>query len=208
VPNPIDLTGHVYGRLTVLELDRNNSGAYRKWICICVCGNTVSVSGNSMRRGLTTSCGCFRIEQSTDYATKHGRYYTDEYKIWIGIKRRCKFHPRYAGKGITISELWANDFLAFLSHVGKRPSKEHSIDRIDGKLGYHPNNVRWATPVEQARNTASNVLVCVDGNMMTLTEACQIKGADYELVRKRIKRGVPIDEAFRKTGETVREPRQ
>src|SRR6185369_1155815 len=47
---------------------------------------------------------------------------------------------------------WVDDFPAFLAHVGPRPSKRHSLDRIDVDGGYNPGNVRWATDIEQNRN--------------------------------------------------------
>lgn len=61
----IDLTGHTYGRLTVLRKDTEritNSGSY--WICQCECGKIKSVRSSSLRRGEIQSCGCQRIENS------------------------------------------------------------------------------------------------------------------------------------------------
>lgn len=61
----IDLTGHTYGRLTVLRKDNEritNSGSY--WICQCECGKIKSVRSSSLRRGEIQSCGCQRIENS------------------------------------------------------------------------------------------------------------------------------------------------
>lgn len=53
-----DLTGQVFGKLTVIELDQESSGR-RKWICQCSCGNTVSV------REYNLKCGCTRKEKSS-----------------------------------------------------------------------------------------------------------------------------------------------
>lgn len=44
----IDLTGKKIGRLTVLERDRNRTGKGAYWICVCECGNRVSVSGDNL----------------------------------------------------------------------------------------------------------------------------------------------------------------
>lgn len=60
----IDLKDQVFGRLTVIEKDRNrktNSGSY--WICQCDCGNTKSIRSSSLRRGEIQSCGCLRNEK-------------------------------------------------------------------------------------------------------------------------------------------------
>ena len=60
----IDLTDQKFGRLTVLERDKNRkttSGSY--WICQCECGTIKSVKSISLRNGDISSCGCYRQEQ-------------------------------------------------------------------------------------------------------------------------------------------------
>ena len=56
----IDLTGLRFGRLTVLG-QNGRRGASILWRCRCDCGNELSVSGNSLRNGKATSCGCRRV---------------------------------------------------------------------------------------------------------------------------------------------------
>lgn len=64
----IDMTGMVFGRLTVLE--RVGSVHYRDgqsvptWRCRCECGNELIVRGISLRNGSTRSCGCLKEELS------------------------------------------------------------------------------------------------------------------------------------------------
>lgn len=66
----IDLTGQKFGRWTVIEKDNSKKGtAY--WICQCDCGTTRSVCGTSLRGGVSTSCGCYRTENSR---TNNGTY--------------------------------------------------------------------------------------------------------------------------------------
>jgi hypothetical protein len=60
-----DLTGKVFGRLTVKRRrKKNNKYNQAVWICACSCSPTVEreVQGDQLRDGGTTSCGCFRRE--------------------------------------------------------------------------------------------------------------------------------------------------
>lgn len=56
-----DLTGQSFGKLTVLHRVPHRRVA---WLCRCVCGNTTTVTGDTMQQGKTSSCGCWRREQS------------------------------------------------------------------------------------------------------------------------------------------------
>lgn len=81
---------------------------------------------------------------------------TPEYVAWTSMRQRCldakctSYHY-YGGRGITICERW-NSYQVFLADVGRRPSPDHTLDRIDNSGNYEPGNVRWATRLEQSRN--------------------------------------------------------
>ena len=63
----IDLVGKEYGRLTVTaDLGRRQASREVMWLCECSCGNTTEVRGSCLRRGRTTSCGCFRRETQAE----------------------------------------------------------------------------------------------------------------------------------------------
>lgn len=53
-----NLAGLRYGKLTVLEEDRENRTTLRKVICRCDCGNTVTAAFRDLKSGRITSCGC------------------------------------------------------------------------------------------------------------------------------------------------------
>src|SRR5260370_11604518 len=77
-----------------------------------------------------------------------------EWTAYYAAKKRCT-NPNmpnwrsYGGRGIKF--LFEN-FEQFLLVLGKRPSPEHSLDRIDNGGHYEPSNVRWATKREQFLN--------------------------------------------------------
>lgn len=65
--NFVDMTGRVFGRLTVVrmateddlsESQRRNKGNLIYWVCDCECGNDAVVYGALLRKGNTASCGC------------------------------------------------------------------------------------------------------------------------------------------------------
>lgn len=52
-----DLTGQVFGKLTVVERDMSSKKNTR-WICRCSCGNMKSILASNLIQGQTKSCGC------------------------------------------------------------------------------------------------------------------------------------------------------
>lgn len=157
-----DLTGQKFGRLTVLGYaGRSNTGRNNLWVCECECGVIVTVLGNSLKSKSTKSCGCLRTElqcESNKRFQTHGEttdnQISPEYQAYTSAKQRCNNRANhaftdYGGRGI---EFRFNSFEEFLVEVGRRPSIEHSLDRIDNNSHYETGNLRWATRKQQCRN--------------------------------------------------------
>jgi len=53
-----DLTGKIFGKLTVIEYKGKNKFKDSLWLCTCECGNSKIISGTSLRNSGTKSCGC------------------------------------------------------------------------------------------------------------------------------------------------------
>jgi acylphosphatase len=62
----IDISGQKYGRLLVIRPVDGSGGSGKSYVfeCLCDCGEIVSVSSNSLRKGNTKSCGCLSREKS------------------------------------------------------------------------------------------------------------------------------------------------
>lgn len=60
----VDLVGKRFGLLTVIQYDHDhetpNGTVKRYWLCQCDCGNRKIISGDSLKNGFATSCGCVR----------------------------------------------------------------------------------------------------------------------------------------------------
>jgi hypothetical protein len=149
----IILDGLRFGRLVVAETIGTRVRA------ICDCGQTTETEKYSLKSGLTKSCGCLKNEgrPRTHGESPRGSW-TPEYRAGVNMVTRCHNpkatrYKNWGGRGISVCDEWRHDYEAFLSHVGRRPSPTHSLDRIDNNRGYEPGNVRWATREQQARNT-------------------------------------------------------
>lgn len=183
----IDITGKKFNRLTALRFHGINNQRLATFVCVCECGNEGVYVGRSLRNGNTKSCGCLQREVLDARSRKHGMSprgsVASEYSIWIGIKNRCHpehGHPRYGLRGISVCAEWRESFEAFYADMGPRPSKRHSIDRIDNDGNYEPGNCRWATKQQQGRNTSvSRPILRGDGLVFpTLADAAESVNGD------------------------------
>lgn len=134
----------------------------------------------------------------------HGMCTTPAYKNWFGMKARCTDpnhtgYPWYGARGITVCQEWRDSFEAFLRDVGERPSRQHTLDRIDNARGYEPGNVRWATRAEQMRNTRANRWLEFNGERLTIQDWAQRLGSTNATLHTRLERGWPLEKVLTTT---------
>ena len=165
-----DLTGQRYGRLVVVGYaGTKQSGNQQKtmWLCKCDCGNEKVVSAGELQSGHTTSCGCYHKEQVGRINRTHNMANKQRlYRVWKAMRERCnnphnKSFKNYGGRGIKVCDEWQKDYLAFHKWAMANGYKEETlpnglnrltIDRIDVNGNYEPNNCRFVTNAENARN--------------------------------------------------------
>lgn len=86
-----DLTGKIFGRLTVIEQVEDhicsNGRHNAQWLCECKCGNKTIVQSGDLNSGHTSSCGCLQKERTSQRFTKNNNIYdldTFDYGVlWI-----------------------------------------------------------------------------------------------------------------------------
>lgn len=113
-----------------------------------------------------------------------------EYSTWQAMVGRCSdlSRPNYGAVGVKVCAEWQapHGFLAFIKHVGRKPSPKHSLDRIDPKDGYKPGNVRWASSKEQNRNKRQTPYLVIDNNPIPLVEVAERLGLARSTLYNRI----------------------
>lgn len=189
----VDLTGQVFGRLTVLGLAPQRCGNRRRWFCRCICGTVIDPIEYTLVHGNSTSCGCGR----RDSVVTHGRARTPEHRTWIRIHSRCT-NPKatgyrnYGGRGIKVCERW-NSFEAFFVDMGPRPGPQHTIERKDNEKDYCPDNCCWATRKQQARNRRTNRLLTYHGETLPVIAWAERLGMTKETIAARLRYGWSIE---------------
>ncbi len=195
----IDLTGKVFGELTVVSEAGRSAGGQVMWACQCSCGNQIRVFSHNLRKK-QRSCGCL-------VKTRNGLSGTPEYRAWRNMLARCYnqadiSYKNYGGRGVMVCERWKQSFDSFLVDVGPRPASkgdghpEFSLDRIDNSKGYEAGNVRWAKWGKQQNNRRSNRKITHEGEIRTLSEWAAVTGLGRATIAYRLGNGWTVAESL------------
>lgn len=166
-----------FSRLTVIKSTKMRRGS--QCVCLCDCGNQITVPTSRLVGGIVKSCGC------GEGRTSHGMSGSKIYKVWASMIRRCKREERYAGRGISVCDRWKS-FENFYQDMEDEYKDGLSLDRIDNNGNYYKANCRWTDAQTQARNRRSNRIITVNGEKMSLAEACEAAKLDQGLVWMRL----------------------
>ena len=151
-----DLSGKVYGRLTVIKWVTLSG-----WHCQCSCGNIRDkLSTEHLINDRVRSCGCLKESKKTKAGLSKSKEANSYHSMLLrtGTKDYNLSHPEHYEKYLNgsrpVCSRWSDDengFFNFLKDMGERPEGT-SLERIDNSLGYFPENCKWATDSEQTYN--------------------------------------------------------
>lgn len=163
--------GYRVNRLTIIASpteDSTKPKSLLKWKCKCECGNITTVVAHKLKstsnsEARAKSCGCLR----KDSLRLKGKYssilnvkpakYGSELGSWYKMRSRCydtdnRNYVYYGERGIKVCVRWRNSFINFYRDMGPKPTKKHTIDRINNDGDYKPSNCKWSTRKEQDKN--------------------------------------------------------
>jgi len=199
--------GCVIGDLTILQ-ETVSESTERAWLCECSCGDIVVRKYSTLRCCKSEDRGrCDRCNKEfvAEAERKYPKGHRELYGIWKSMNSRCHDpsnlnYKNYGGRGITVCPDWRDtdteNFLNFIKDLKARPSKKHSLDRIDNSKGYSKDNVRWATQKEQTRNTRRNSLLTYDGTTMCVQAWAEHLGVKENTLTYRKIRGWSDEEVI------------
>jgi hypothetical protein len=142
---------------------------------------------------------------------KHGQSSNSAYGVWKGMIQRCthtknKDFPEYGGRGIKVCNEWL-DPNNFIKDMGERPSKLHTIDRIDNNGNYEPKNCRWVLMLTQSHNKRNNRNLTAYGETLCMAEFSRKYNIPQTTIMRRLKTGMTAEQIIeipiRPIGETL-----
>ena len=192
-------SGLRFGRLVVSHEDSpyfwRGRFARRRWFCDCECGGSATVREDRLKANTTLSCGCLRDDASRERQYRHGGKaggkVAPEYHVWQALLHRqqeasvCRRWRALGGRG----------YAAFLEDLGRRPSPDHRLVRLNEQRGFSPANCAWER--SPPRRGTPRHFIPYRGRMVSLAAAAAATGIDYRRLCKRLERGWSPAEALR-----------
>lgn len=141
-----------------------------------------------------TKKGCSGFQKT------HGMDGTPTYNSWRAMHKRCKLKTNrswrwYGGRGISVCERW-EFFENFLADMGEKPHNR-SLDRIDSRLGYFPENCRWSDDKTQQNNRTNNLYITFQERTLTLSQWSEELGLERNALYLRYYKGDRPPRLFR-----------
>lgn len=202
-----DILGLRFGRLVVAQELQPDKFQNVQWLCKCDCGKTTVATTTCLRNGHTKSCGCLKHDKTVERNKSHNGSHERLYKIWKGMKERCYYpknshYEHYGALGIVVCDEWRDNYAAFREwalcngYNSRAEFGECTLDRIDVRGNYCPENCRWISLDTQANNKRNNHYLVYNNETHSMAEWASITGISYGTLKARLKRGWSVDKAL------------
>lgn len=188
------LTGQRKGKLLVISLFGKRNKA-TMWLCLCDCGDFSIASNGDLNSNHAQSCGCRKRAVLGEQSYVHGEARlqgpsreTVEYRAYCSARNRCNnpTNAAYADYGGRSIEFRFESYPQFLEEMGRRPSNQHSLNRIDNNGHYEKGNVEWATGLKQRRYRRNVQTLTLDGTTKPLGEWADLYNQPPKRLYRRI----------------------
>lgn len=207
--------GDKFNRLTVVSFYKEYLKPLR-CVALCECGTVKTYMLKAVTNDYTKSCGCLSknrpIRPKKPRKVSPPKENAKEYRSWRKMKERCYYpvhraYKYYGSRGIVVCEEWKNSFAQFFADMGKAPTRQHSVDRIDNNGNYCKENCRWATSIEQNQNRRDNRFVVLLGERHTISYWARRTGKKDRVIGNRLSEGwSPLEAICVPKGSTRRTP--
>jgi len=190
----LDITGMRFGKLVAISKHHYDSKHNDYWLCKCDCGKETTARRTHLLNGNIKSCGCLLKEWKG--SLKHGCWARNKrlFKIWQGMHKRC-YHPSanqakfYKDKGVIVCKEWHDPVVFEKWALANGYADGLTIDRIDNDGNYCPENCRWVSVKEQARNKSTTHWIMYKGKKMCLTSLMEMLNIPKNFYYKKRKEG-------------------
>ena len=132
------------------------------------------------------------------------------YGVWVNMIQRCedpnaKKYPHYGGRGIKVCARWRErvnrwrgtpGLDAFISDMGPRPTRAHTLERENTDGDYTSENCIWAKQKVQQRNRRNNKILTLRGRSQPLAAWAEEVGISQFTIQSRLAYGWSQREAL------------
>jgi len=189
--------GDKFTRLTVISTHKIKDTYRYIAKVVCDCGSEARYTRiENLRKGTAKSCGCLQRES----ATTHGCWNHPIFPVWHSMMDRCykknnDHYYLYGGKGKTVCDRW-HDPNNFIKDMYPTYKDGLQIERVDNDGNYSPENCKWATRAEQAKNRSNHRYITYKGETHIMAYWSKKYDIKQSTLDERIKRGWSVEKAL------------
>lgn len=179
--------GNKNNHLTIIGYTKAKENNGKKLVCRCDCGRIVLENGVLWENGKVKSCGCMRedlLSESLSGDSEERKRKEDWlYSLWLRQHRKDSWYEQWRDYNAFYEWAYAN---------GYEPGKH--LHRLNTTRGFFPENCVWRGKQQYVKTERPKY--SVNGEMLTVVEACERYGLLPATVRYRISRGMSLEEAI------------